>query len=484
MIRPSKRQGGAYLVMVTFLLAMMLGLSGLVIDTARVLVLKSEMQNAIDAASLAAAKELDGDTDATTGAIARAMDAAQEALDHSSHFARIKNLLGTGEISLVKVRRSDAGGGDASFEFYSCIGSHFDSDDCTGKELAAGNGSDAIYVEVFFDSSISSIEDYFTVDLLFIPILSLLSSDDGAGGSTISAIDNVSLSVDALAGKSFFTCEFPPMVMCDPFDDGTASEGETFKDRYVLGGDMQLKQQGSNQWANGNFGFLVPITGQNGATAVSEAIADEGVVGCSPAIVTTSPGGMTQKTKAAINTRFGDYTSPAPFNQSDASDLWPPDDNVIDYPADTGTYGPAGDSRFGNGVWDIASYWAANHGGHAGHSGGPPAALTSIGEGPGGQPTRYQVHQWEVANSDIPEAPTEGVATAGRRVLHVAVISCDTEGISGGKTTAAISNPDGFAKIFLTRRASGPPSAEIWGEYAGWVDESEDNYHVEVQLYE
>lgn len=457
-----KKQRGAYLVMMTFVLILMVGLGGLVIDTARLLILKTEMQNAIDAAALAAAKELDGTSDAFTNAIV----SAQQALVHSTHFSRLANILSldTGAITLPA----------SHFTFYSCIGSRYDIESCTGKTITT-TPNEAIYVEVFFDPSIASAANYFTLDFIFIPILTLLSDSTG---SPIAVATSGRVSVKALAGNSVFTCRFPPIALCDPFDDGDPATDVTFRTEVPVGSDIQLKQQGSNQWANGNFGFLVPITGKGGATSVAEAIADEGVVGCSPAIVSTAPGGMTQKTKAAINTRFGDYTSPAPFNRSDAPDLWPPDFNITEYPSDEGSLGI--DSRFGNGVWDVDAYWASAHP----PSTTAPAGLKANGDGPGNEPTRYQTHQWEVDNGMIPVTPSQGVPTADRRLLHVAVISCTAAGLAGGKSTAVISRPDGFAKIFLTRKATNPPSAEIWGEYAGWVDESDSNYHVDVQLYE
>lgn len=464
MTRQRSKQRGAYLVFMSFAMAVLVGIGALVIDLGRLLILNSEMQNAVDAASLAAAKELDG----LAGAQARAKAAAREVLEHNSHFGRIK--------SLLLNNLPDLSG--ENFEFYCAIGSKFEPETsevinfCNGlasteepEKIFSLSDTDSHFVRVNLVPEVNQgALDSFTVDYFFAPIFALINSDTESGNSG-------TLSVSALAGQGVFTCQYPPMALCDPFE-GT---GNHFKNSYTVGGEIELKQQGSNQWANGNFGFLIPVTGKSGATSVSEALADEGVTGCSPAIVTTAPGGMTQKTKAAINTRFGDYGAPAPFNKPDASSNWPPDENVVEYPGDTGTFSGLTDARFGNGSWDLVGYWAAAHG----------SAIPNGWNNTTNLPTRLEVHDYEVANT-LPTdgAPSEGTPTAGRRVLHVAVISCAASGLTGGKSTVPIFNPDGFAKIFLTRKAGGPPSSTIYGEFSGWVDDSDSNYHVEVQLYE
>ena len=45
-------------------------------------------------------------------------------------------------------------------------------------------------------------------------------------------------------------------------------------------------------------------------------------------------------------------------------------------------------------------------------------------------------------------------------------------------------DPDGFAKIFLYRPADYPSNAAIYGEYLGWSQEQDANYHVDIQLYQ
>ena len=63
-VRPIRQQRGAVAIMVGLSIAVLIGMIGLAIDLGRMFVIKTEMQNAADACALAAARELDGNTDA------------------------------------------------------------------------------------------------------------------------------------------------------------------------------------------------------------------------------------------------------------------------------------------------------------------------------------------------------------------------------------------------------------------------------------
>ena len=107
-----RRERGAFLVMMTLVVVVLIGVAALVLDIGRVMVLRAEMQNAVDAAALAAAVELDGDS----GARERAMTAARQALAHDSRFARLSELLGDAQLP------------DAAFSFFCIIGARQDVD--------------------------------------------------------------------------------------------------------------------------------------------------------------------------------------------------------------------------------------------------------------------------------------------------------------------------------------------------------------------
>lgn len=69
-MRNSRRQKGAVVVTTALVLLFLLGFMGLAMDFGRLFVVKSELQTAADACALAAARELDGASDALTRAVA------------------------------------------------------------------------------------------------------------------------------------------------------------------------------------------------------------------------------------------------------------------------------------------------------------------------------------------------------------------------------------------------------------------------------
>lgn len=468
---PPRRQRGAFLVMMTLLVVVLIGIAALAVDMGRVMALRAEMQNAVDAAALAAAVELNG----KSGAQLRARSAARNALVHDSHFARISQLLG------------DASLPDAAFTFYCVIGAKNDVDPatvnmtefCSGADVgggfwSAGNDRDSHYVRVRMDPSL--VDQHFTIDLVFLPVLRALG---------LVPLTYVQLNAYATAGRHFYECNYPPMVLCDPFE----GHGSTFRQSMKTGAAIVLRDQGggSGAWVSGNFGFLEPWGGGTGATDVSLYLADEGQTGCTPPEITSKTGQMTAKTTSAINTRFDQYNNPSPFNRADAPKNWPPAPNVMAYPNDNTTQliGGLATSRFGNGDWDFDAYWTANHG----------STLRPNGWSNLNRPTRWDVYNWELTNNAVPTAGKPNAShlytgnyppprsIAERRLLHVAVASCQALGIKG-KTNTVLYDPDGFAKIFLYRPADYPSNAAIYGEYLGWSQEQDANYHVDIQLYQ
>lgn len=73
-----KRQGGAVAIIVGLSLVVLIGFLGLVIDLGRTYVLKTELQNAADAAALAGASQLDGTHGGVSAAIQAAKDTASQ----------------------------------------------------------------------------------------------------------------------------------------------------------------------------------------------------------------------------------------------------------------------------------------------------------------------------------------------------------------------------------------------------------------------
>ena len=500
-MQPEKERG-AILIMTAIFSVVLIGIAALALDAGRLFVQHSEMQNAADAAALAAAAELNG----STGAQARAKAAARELLSHRSHFATNPELL---KEALP----------DEAFTFYCAIGSEYDADSataCAGGASSEGSNyypatgdSDSHYVKVSLENRGGN---HYVIDLFFLPVLAVVT-DNVAQTAAIDA--------EATAGRHYMICNYPPLMICDPFE-GSGS----FKTSMIPGHQIKLKlQQHGGWWAPGNFAFLEP-SGGSGAMDLADYIADEKKQVCTPPVVTTKPGNNTGPTTWAVNTRFDEYDQPSHYDWPE----FPPAPNVIDYPRDSLFSG-----RIGNGDWDRNGYWATYHA-TQGHGISPPSTL-DFGDGSGvsyATASRWQVYNWEIEQNKIPcyegyaytdkkgdpiggnlictqsnpsaLIPTKEVLSApaldgkpdpahvnagsypppqtipARRMLFIATLSCEALGING-KETVSVLNPDGFARIFITEH-TGNDEADLTGEYVGWTDDEEENYHVDIQLYE
>ncbi len=470
-VRLRQRQGGMILAMLVLVLAILLALAAFALDIGRLYVLRSEMQNAADAAALAAAAELDAESDA----IERARAAAIGMLDHNSHFANVKELLGE-EVTLqftfyCSIGRTDELLVDNPGEV--CPG---DSDPADANKTLVTNestdpnspsdptslpDSEAHYVRVTLDPALDENADNYGISFYFIPVLGVFGTDTQ---------DSATLSATALAGRHFYMCNYPPVMLCDPFESSGGMKSMVSPGQQIL-----LKAQGGNTWAPGNFGFLdLDLTAGGGAGQTAENLAQERDLGCNPPLVMTSTGGMTNKTAAAVNTRFDIYDGPPPFKEESSPWLlYPPAPNIVSFGEDYRDSNLTEENRIGNGNWDRFGYFTANHAGVTW-----PVDWATIG--------RAETYLWELEQG-YEQAPNPAHVTAetvpDRRIWHVAVLSCEALGLSGSDTVPVI-EPDGFAKLFVTETVAPPPNTDIYVEFMGWARQQDQDYHVVVQLYE
>lgn len=437
------RERGAYLVMMALLLAVLIGFGALAIDLGRVMVLRSEMQNAADAAAIAAAAELRGDI----GAQGRAATAASNLLQHDSKFAEVANLLGV----------------NVSLEFFCAIRAKYDPADDEVEEFCSSgydaNGysvatSDAESHYVRVTLAANGDGEAYSVRLAFLPVL---GGDD----------DSVGLTATATGGRNFYMCAFPPVMLCNPFE----ISGGNFKDEMTRGGQIILKQQGSEQWAPGNFAFMQPDNDPGGgAPEIATYLADASATGCRAPLLTTSTGSMTNQTTNGLNTRLGIYANPG-FNQPDDSVAYPPAPNVMQFTAPFHDQAwRSEDPRFGTGDWDRELYFSTHH----------PVRPTGWDT-----MTRWDIYNWEIDSGSIPAAGVPGTTPGDidRRTLRVAVVNCEAHNLNGLQTFPLVS-PEGFANLFLLQEVDAPPDADIHVEYVDWIDESEEDFHTDVQIYE
>jgi hypothetical protein len=290
------------------------------------------------------------------------------------------------------------------------------------------------------------------------------------------------------------------MMICNPLEDSDPATPDDIPDDSYAGKSIALKQgiQGGGTWVAGNFGLLDLPTdadyGAGGAVAVAAALSAEDPEGCYGfSLVTTAPGSMTVSVSDAINTRFG-------WDETDSTIV--PAPNVMAYPKDIQMQTDIDNgisTVIGDGVWDLATYWATNHSGVA-----MPPELSGA--------TRYQVYLYEqgvsywkkngknvlvteldqtgggyteVDPADYPLAavlpvnagdpddvwtdgeppPGQTVSTSGqeRRIVRVNILNCTNLDVQGH---GDYENDGGYVEMFITEPSDGPmDGAGIYGEF-------------------
>lgn len=469
-----RRQTGAVLVMLVILIVVLIGVAALALDVGRLFVLRTEMQNGVDAAALAAATELDGRSDAQN----RAIRAAKTLIEQDSHFSKVRALLG-----------ETLDDNEIAFKFFCAIendskGSNLDAectgglDETEGSKYKAISDADSHYVRVILNPVVdqNSDEARYSIDLYFLPILNMLGLDVPTEASTTAA---------ALAGRSFMMCSYPPLMICNPYEltGGELSVGQQIK--------LFMGASSPSFWAPGDFGLLEPPSGGGGAIDVSKNLATPAAE-CTDPYITTKTGVAVNMVKWGLNTRFGIYEFSYNVNN------YPPAHNVLDYPRDVKLAADPNE-KIGDGVWQSTpgQYWTD---------------YTHANTDPG-LTTRYDYYLWEIANDDYPVKavppslecnpienkgcatdsliwkgrpnPDNKLAATEMRVITVPVLNCSALGLTGKEKDIWVPQQEYWKKFFITEHVNDPSGgAEIFAEYLGTVDSSEGTYRVEVKLYE
>jgi Flp pilus assembly protein TadG len=437
----SRDRRGATTIYVVF--AGTLALSGgvLALDIGRVVVLRSQMQNAADAAALSAAAQLDGQD----GAITRATAAASDAISNTTNLAS-----------------NDSDFVVQSIVFYDGV----EANSSTTTDEAA-----AVAAAVTLTPR--------TISIFLAPVLQAISSGSVANEFTLDGT--------ARAGVSTIVCDVPPFMVCNPAEDGNSSDDVL--DPANAGRQLLTKEgpgAGGGSLAPGNFGLLCPSTGNCGAASVSDALANEPGL-CYTSEVTTSPGSQTQQARNGINARM-DAGNKNPKN---------PAPNIQSYGRDSDM---SGSTILGNGIWVPGSYWPAKHSGDAlpadlSDSSRYQAYLYELGE------TFYRSGKNTIYPTDgitLPSGyttvtpagvglPSEGTPTPTastdpkRRVLKVAVLDCTALGVQGSGTYPTFGR---YVEVFLTEEVSDTQSATYTEIIGPLINRYSTDIHVNVQLIE
>ena len=263
-----KSSSGAVAPTVALSLFGLIAAGGIAFDYARMAGMDTELQSAADQAALAAASQLDGNTDAC----ARAAAAAATMLSNKTLFANDSQ--GTA-INVQQEATCDATG---KIRFWQD----------KGKTTPADDGSNAKFVEVEVDPR----EAFYALT----PIVAAVSSGQ--------------MKAVAFAGLDSAICKVPPLMLCNPDE---ASDPEFTIANYIGKGIRLVANDGGGIYGPGNFGFLaagLDTGGTNGAKVLRQILGQEGQPGdCVSADgVTTDPGNMVS-VRDALNTRFDIYDS-------------------------------------------------------------------------------------------------------------------------------------------------------------------------------
>ena len=415
---------GAVLVFVALLIPILIGIGALTMDITRAMQTHTELQAAVDAASLAAARELDGTGDARD----RARAAGQQAIQNMETFATAA----TPQIEISTADcLTDVPDGTACMRFLSALPEEGDGicpngtlgDECviTAAYEAIDDGS-AGFVEV--RGGTETVTNFF---------IRLLSGQDNTTGTMATAV----------AGYSAVFCDTPPLFICNPTEpDGNTDLGLPVDVASLAGDQLALFIGAGGFYTPGNFGLLCPLgvdgAGNCGGSNVAEALASEGGTCIDPDGLTTKTGVTLGQVRTGINARM-DYWFPQASsgggNHWRFSESFPPAVDVTQGKVPPGGAGggaakctrvvpnganqeamgmgrdsclvdadpsdcPSGE-RYGEGDWDYMEYFRLNHGCDALVN--PTCQPADWPIGAPWPPTRYHVYRYEIEMNEAVE---------------------------------------------------------------------------------
>ena len=422
------RQRGAVMVLIVIALASMLLMAALALDGGHMLLNKTRLQNAVDAAALSGAKTLQqvmGSGNASSLTQAAALNTLRLNADAA----------GNGEL--------DAGigtGGVGAFAIVELSNSVYGPFSFPGPV-------DASYVRV-------TVPDYPLAGFFWNFAQSF--SAGNLGDKAVAAIATAGPSPSAAP------CKIEPIMVCgDPNDDPAENGGDSYWG-YGFGDLEVLKSAAGNdpEIGPGNF-QLLRLDGSAGANDLRTALAG-GIEKCNVVEdeVGTEPGNTVGPVAQGLNTRFGVYNGPG-MNATD----YPPD-WVTEFNDPKMTYN------------DSTSPPRVEHQGQE--------VISDGGNLVAGGTALYDLNDW-LADSAACAASGSCEGAYERRMLNIVIGNCD--GVSGGQVDVPVLD---FGCFFLLQTvAQSGVEAQVFGQfvkecegdgYAGPVP-SEDVGPNIIQLY-
>jgi Flp pilus assembly protein TadG len=473
---------GVILPYVTIMLVVIVGLSVLALDGARLMSLQTQLQNGADALALAGAAELDRLPDAET----RARSAIERLLTNST-------LFGPGTSRTIAVSK---------IQFYSRLPAS-DASPMSAGALATRPGN-ARFVSV-------------TVRPVTLPTILPAAFFGGANTITTTA--------SAVAGFDQVVCGVTPIYVCNPYETpGMTYDQATEALQHAAANPadqarlIRLRQYDENApFAAADYGFLnSPTLGSDDASLI-DSIAVVRPAACFLQRGVNLRPGVVQSVREAFNVRFDMYegSMSEKYNDSnyrpaqnvrkgyvvvaggDANQNacatrrganWPigsPPDQVTGLPLDR-TWPYFG--RMGEGNWDFNTYWQVNHG-----DSGPPPNLDGGPASNADVPSRYRVYRYEIEQGHVADVSLGGESgapacysggdlsgTPDRRILHAAVINCQSvQSESEVQFNVPVA---AFGKFFLTLPLA-RAQTDLYVEMVGLVRPGDGVSFDVVQLY-
>lgn len=445
-------QRGIALILVSVMLPAIIGFALLTIDMSRANNLHNDLQKGADAFAIAGAAELDGNPDA----IIRSDRAIANLVDNTYKFSN------AGPMPTL----TNAG--------------------ITRRYLRSlpPNDTDAIRVQDVITDEVDDAGEAEFVEVTVNPTgFSAIFPASFLTGSTADNSFNVgATSVAGFAGV--VVCDMTPLFICNPFPGQNLQDVANNQNFYRKGIKLVM---GSTSWGPGNMGFLRPAVSHGyGEGDLADDIAHVDFPECvNSRGIYTQTGNLTEKAKAAFNTRFDIYgphfsktdasVPPAPNIRkgfdfapkgkkpgTDPCDKIPGTDLTKFHSLTQDTAYPLFDGRIGNGLWDYEGYVATNY---------PNGELDNFDHEDGSAytnanpPSRYDLYKYEIDN-DLVDTLSVGQETGeplchaspstdpDRRLIYAAIVDCDLfqselNGQSGSLTAM------GFASFFLTEPVTG-----------------------------
>ncbi len=300
-----RRQRGAVVILLTVAMVALLAMAGLALDGGHLMLNKTRLQNAVDAAALSGAKTLSLMKGEALGTIeSKSRDAALNTL-----LLNAKSTEGNGELaSAIGGASLEDAASFAKVEFSKSVYGAF-------SEILS-NQDDARYIRV-------TVSNYRLAGFFWGFLDSLGEGDLGI--KRVAAV--------AVAGPSpTRPCDLMPIMVCgDPTPESGTFWGYRFGQLQVLkmAAGQQNAGQSDEEWDVGTGNFHLLRLGQG---AVGQNIEDGmagGIDQCSSPdklYVGTQPGGMIGKVRSGYNTRFGEgstaeYPSDYIIDNADSSGL-------------------------------------------------------------------------------------------------------------------------------------------------------------------